>query len=127
MMDDNQWKAKIQAITDPVVLLREIVIAVDDGYFGHDPYYKDIKEAYMNKAIELSGGELTICMERLLNDIDCSGDGHVQMVNYNKATIQGLLDRGLITLLMHRKYGPRNGKVIRRRKDKEYQNPELNR
>lgn len=128
----KSWKAKIQAIQDPIVLLREIIDAIDGGYFGHDPYFNNIKETYMNRARDLVKPEsrceiLTPPMKKLLHDIDYSPDGHVLMQHYNKATVTGLLTRGIITLLMHRRYGPRKGKVIRRRKNNEYQNPELNR
>lgn len=64
-------------------------------------------------------------MRKLLADIDKSSDGHVLLDSYNRNTVNSLLKRGKITLLMRRKYGPHHGKVIRRRKNNECQNSHL--
>ena len=53
-MSDNDWKARVASIQDPLELLREIVDANRQGFLGHDPYYADLKLALMRRAEELA-------------------------------------------------------------------------
>lgn len=47
-MTDKQRLAAIRRITNPVTMLKCIV--ENEGYFGFDPYYRDIRETVLSQA-----------------------------------------------------------------------------
>jgi len=49
-MTDKQWKRHVKTLNEPIALLEQIVQSVDQGLFGHDPYYADLKSALISQA-----------------------------------------------------------------------------
>ncbi len=50
-MNDADWFKEIQAIEDPIEMLKCIVENI--GYYGHDPYYSEIKATIFDTAIKV--------------------------------------------------------------------------
>lgn len=47
-MDDDEWKAHLETIEDPVEMLGQIVI--NSEFLGGDPYYRDLVQAMVSNA-----------------------------------------------------------------------------
>lgn len=73
----------------------------------------------------LINSDLTPSQAKLYTDIIKSEDGHVLLHKYHKNTIKALAKKGIITILMYKRYGSRDSKVIRLRKGNECQNIHL--
>ncbi len=52
-MTDSEWIHKIEAINDPIAMLRAIIEYED--FLGYDPYYRDLRETLLNRAAYIIG------------------------------------------------------------------------
>jgi len=51
-MNDDQWKASLEQVTDPKEALQ--VIVDNEQFVGGDPYYSDLVRAMLNMAKRLA-------------------------------------------------------------------------
>jgi len=49
-LSDKEYIEEIQQIQSPYQMLAKILEEIDQGFFGHDPYYADIKKAIVEHA-----------------------------------------------------------------------------
>lgn len=74
---------------------------------------------------EIVFDDLSPSQAALIINILESDDKHVSLYNYNTRTVKALLDKGILTILKRRKFGPDIGPVLRLRKGSESQNKHL--
>jgi len=52
-MTDEDYFKSVKEIVTPESMLKELVKKIEDGTFGHDPYYAKIKEVMLEQAKEV--------------------------------------------------------------------------